>query len=345
MIKVGIVGATGYAGQQLLWILRQHKEVEIEFISSNSYGDEDISNIYTSYKKYYSKKLIAMENVESQITKIDVLFLALPHGMAEKLAKKALGNNVKVVDLGADFRLDDSDNYEKWYKVKHEFPEINAEAVYGLPELYKDEIAKARIVASPGCYPTSAILGVAPLLKNNIVDTRKIIVDSKSGVSGAGRSANIATLFTEVNESFKAYNILKHRHTPEIKQEIDKLSNSNINLVFTPHLLPINRGILSTIYLDAKIKTTEKEIIEMYKEFYKDSPFVRVIEELPEIKNIKNTNICEISIRYDEENGNIVVISAIDNLIKGAGGQGVQSMNIMFGFDEMEGLEFLSMFI
>ena len=257
----------------------------------------------------------------------------------------ALGNNVKVVDLGADFRLDDSDNYEKWYKVKHEFPEINAEAVYGLPELYKDEIAKARIVASPGCYPTSAILGVAPLLKNNIVDTRKIIVDSKSGVSGAGRSANIATLFTEVNESFKAYNILKHRHTPEIKQEIDKLSNSNINLVFTPHLLPINRGILSTIYLDAKIKTTEKEIIEMYKEFYKDSPFVRVIEELPEIKNIKNTNICEISIRYDEENGNIVVISAIDNLIKGAGGQGVQSMNIMFGFDEMEGLEFLSMFI
>ena len=345
MIKVGIVGATGYAGQQLLWILRQHKEVEVEFISSNSYGDEDISNIYTNYKKYYSKKLIAMENVESQITKIDVLFLALPHGMSEKLAKKALGNNVKVVDLGADFRLDDSDNYEKWYKVKHEFPEINAEAVYGLPELYKDEIAKARIVASPGCYPTSAILGVAPLLKNNIVDTRKIIVDSKSGVSGAGRSANIATLFTEVNESFKAYNILKHRHTPEIKQEIDKLSNSNINLVFTPHLLPINRGILSTIYLAAKIKTTEKEIIEMYKEFYKDSPFVRVIEELPEIKNIKNTNICEISIRYDEENGNIVVISAIDNLIKGAGGQGVQSMNIMFGFDEMEGLEFLSMFI
>ena len=253
MIKVGIVGATGYAGQQLLWILRQHKEVEVEFISSNSYGDEDISNIYTNYKKYYSKKLIAMESVESQITKIDVLFLALPHGMSEKLAKKALENNVKVIDLGADFRLDDSDNYEKWYKVKHEFPEINAEAVYGLPELYKDEIAKARIVASPGCYPTSAILGVAPLLKSNIVDTRKIIVDSKSGVSGAGRSANIATLFTEVNESFKAYNILKHRHTPEIKQEIDKLSNSDINLVFTPHLLPVNRAILSTLYLDAKI--------------------------------------------------------------------------------------------
>ncbi len=352
MIKAGIVGATGYAGQQLLWILNQHKKVEIEFISSNSYSNEDISEIYTNYKKYYSKKLISMENVEENIGKVDVLFLALPHGMSEKLAKKALDNNVKVIDLGADFRLDDSENYEKWYKVKHNFPEINNEAVYGLPELYKNDIKKARIVASPGCYPTSAILGIAPLLKNKLINTRKIIVDSKSGVSGAGRSLNIATLFTEVNESFKAYNILKHRHTPEIKQELDKLGEADINLVFTPHLLPINRGILSTIYLDIKNEKTdelndllESDIIDIYKDFYKNSYFVRVTDDLPEIKNVKNTNICEISVRYDKDSGNIVVVSVIDNLIKGAGGQAVQSMNIMFEFDEYEGLNLLSMYV
>ena len=204
-------------------------------------------------------------------------------------------------------------------------------------------------MASPGCYPTSAILGVAPLLKNGLVDTKKIIVDSKSGVSGAGRSAKVDLIYAEVNENFKAYNILKHRHTPEIKQEMDKLANGNINLVFTPHLLPINRGILSTIYLDVKDEfkesLTEEKIYEIYNEFYKNEYFVRVTENLPEIKNVKNSNICEIGVRYDKEFGNIVVVSAIDNLIKGAGGQAVQSMNILFGFDENEGLEFLSMYL
>ena len=256
---------------------------------------------------------------------------------------------MKVFDLGADFRLDDSEIYEKWYKVKHNYPEINKNAVYGLPEIHKEEIKNTKVVASPGCYPTSAILGVAPLLKNGLVDTKKIIVDSKSGVSGAGRSAKLDLIYAEVNENFKAYNILKHRHTPEIKQEMDKLSNGDINLVFTPHLLPINRGILSTIYLDVndefKESLTEEKIYEIYNEFYKNEYFVRVTENLPEIKNVKNSNICEIGVRYDKEFGNIVVVSAIDNLIKGAGGQAVQSMNILFGFDENEGLEFLSMYL
>ncbi|MBP6125048.1 MAG: N-acetyl-gamma-glutamyl-phosphate reductase [Leptotrichiaceae bacterium] len=349
MIKVGIIGATGYAGQQLLWILKNHKKVKVEFISSHSFSGNDIGDIYKNYKKYFEKKLISIDEVKEKLSEIDVLFLALPHGMSEKLTKEAVENNVKVIDLGADFRLDDSTIYEKWYKVKHEFPNINKSAIYGLPEIYKEEIRKSKIISSPGCYPTSAILGVAPLLKHNLVNTKKIVVDSKSGVSGAGRNAKVDLIFTEVNENFKAYNVLQHRHTPEIKQEMDKLCNSNINLVFTPHLLPINRGILSTIYLDVKEELkeeiSEEKIYKLYKEFYKNEHFVRITEDLPEIKNIKNSNICEIGIRYDREYGNIVVVSAIDNLIKGAGGQAVQSMNIMFGLDEFEGLEFLSMYL
>jgi len=327
MIKAGIIGATGYAGQQLVWILNNHKEVELEFISSHSNTGEDMGNVYTNYKKYFEKKLISLEEAKENFKNIDVLFLALPHGLSEKLTKKALENNVKVIDLGADFRLDDSEIYEKWYKVKHNYPEINKNAVYGLPELYKEKIKNTKVVASPGCYPTSAILGMAPLLKNGLVDTKKIVVDSKSGVSGAGRSAKLDLIYAEVNENFKAYNVLKHRHTPEIKQEMDKLANGNINLVFTSHLLPINRGILSTIYLDVKDEfkesLTEEKIYEIYNEFYKNEYFVRVTKDLPEIKNVKNSNICEIGVRYDKEFGNIVVVSAIDNLIKGAGGQAV----------------------
>jgi len=349
MIKAGIIGATGYAGQQLVWILNNHKEVELEFISSHSNTGEDMGNVYANYKKYFKKELISLEEAEENFKNIDALFLALPHGLSEKITKKALENDVKVFDLGADFRLDDSEIYEKWYKVKHNYPEINKNAVYGLPELYKEKIKNTKVVASPGCYPTSAILGMAPLLKNGLVDTKKIVVDSKSGVSGAGRSAKLDLIYAEVNENFKAYNVLKHRHTPEIKQEMDKLANGNINLVFTSHLLPINRGILSTIYLDVKDEfkesLTEEKIYEIYNEFYKNEYFVRVTKDLPEIKNVKNSNICEIGVRYDKEFGNIVVVSAIDNLIKGAGGQAVQSMNILFGFEESEGLEFLSMYL
>ncbi len=349
MIKVGIVGTTGYAGQQLLWILNNHRKVEIEFISSHSFSGNDIGEIYQNYKKYFEKRLISLDEVREKLNRIDVIFLALPHGMSESLTKQALENNVKVIDLGADFRLDDSEVYEKWYNVKHEFPEINKNAVYGLPEIYKEKIKNADVIASPGCYPTSAILGVAPILKKGLVDTKKIIVDSKSGVSGAGRNAKADLIFTEVNESFKAYNILKHRHTPEIKQEMDKLGNGNINLIFSPHLLPINRGILSTIYLEVKEelkdKVTEEDIYKLYEEFYKEDYFIRITKELPEIRNVKNSNICEIGIRYDREYGNIVVVSVIDNLIKGAGGQAVQSMNILFGLEESEGLGFLSMYI
>lgn len=349
MVKVGIIGATGYAGQQLVWILNAHKEVEIEFIASNSYDGQEMGLVYGNYKKYFERKLISIDKAEEKFSKIDVVFLALPHGMSEKLTKKALENNIKIIDLGADFRLDNSQIYEYWYGVKHEIKEINENAIYGLPEIQREKIKSSDIVASPGCYPTSAILGVAPLLKKGIVETKKIIIDSKSGVSGAGRNAKIDLIYTEVNENFKAYNVFKHRHTPEIKQEMDKLSKSDINVIFTPHLLPINRGILSTIYLDIKNilknQITEENLYEIYSEFYKDEYFIRITKELPEIKNVKNSNICEIGIRYDKEYGNIIIVSAIDNLIKGAGGQAVQSMNIMFGIKESEGLEFLSMYV
>lgn len=345
MIKAGLVGATGYAGQQLLWILENHKNVEIKFISSNSYEGKEISEIYGNYKKYYEKKLISQDTAENYLHEIDVLFIALPHGMSEKLAKKALEENVKVIDLGADFRLEDSETYEKWYKVKHEYPEINKQAVYGLPELYKEKIKTSNIIAAPGCYPTSSILGAAPLLKKGLVKTENIIIDSKSGVSGAGRGLKTDSLFTEVNENFKAYNLFMHRHTPEIEQEMSKTADEETTVIFTPHLLPINRGILSTLYLDLKVEMSQEEIYKIYTDFYKESYFVRISEQLPEIKNIKNTNICEIGLRVDTKKKKVIVISVIDNLIKGAGGQAVQAMNIMFGIDEKEGLDYLSMYV
>lgn len=344
MIKAGVVGVTGYAGQQLLSLLIRHKEVEIKFISSNSYHGNNISEVYGNYKKYFDKVLISQEEAESSLREIDVLFLALPHGLSENITKLALENGVKVIDLGADFRLDSSDEYEKWYGVKHIYPEINKGAVYGLPELNREKIKDSKLIASPGCYPTSAILGVAPLLAKQLVE-KDIIIDSKSGVSGAGRGLKIDSLFSEVNENFKAYNLFKHRHTPEIEQEMKKIAKSEIDVLFTPHLIPINRGILSTIYLNLKESVDEDEIYNIYNEFYKNEYFVRINKKLPEIKNIKNSNICEIGIRVDSKKKKVIVVSVIDNLIKGAGGQAIQSMNIMFGLDEKEGLDYLSMYL
>ena len=345
MIKAGIVGATGYAGQQLLWILENHKNVEIKFISSNSYEGKNISEIYGNYKKYFEQKLISQEEAETKLNEIDILFMALPHGLSEKLTGKALAAGIKVIDLGADFRLDNSETYEKWYKVKHENPEINKQAVYGLVELYREKIKDSTLVAAPGCYPTSAILAAAPLLKKNLAKTENIIIDSKSGVSGAGRGLKTDSLFTEVNENFKAYSLFMHRHTPEIEQEMGKAAGKETTVIFTPHLLPINRGILSTLYLDMTKEINEEDIYKIYEDFYKNDYFVRVSRELPEIKNIKNTNICEIGIRADIKKKKIIVVSVIDNLIKGAGGQAVQAMNIMFGLSEKEGLDYLSMYV
>lgn len=343
MVNVGVVGATGYAGEQLVWILHKHSSANIEFLCTHNYAGVDFSEIYGNFSGFLADKCIDMEQVYDRLTSIDVIFIALPHGKAFSLIEKALGVGVKVIDLGADFRLNNKEVYEEWYQLEHELPALLENAVYGLPELNRGKIKNCSLLANPGCYPTATILGLAPLLRNKLVDVNSIIVDAKSGVSGAGRSANIATLFTECNESIKAYGVPGHRHTPEIEQELSKLAGENAVISFSPHLVPMNRGILSTCYSTLKADTSMEELIAIYKEFYKDEYFVKVVEALPETRWVRGSNLCHIGIRVDKRTNRIVVMSAIDNLIKGAAGQAVQNMNIMFGLQETEGLDFLAM--
>lgn len=343
MIKAGIVGATGYAGEQLVWILKNHSEVRVEFYGSHNYAGAEFSEVYGNFRGFIEDKCIGTEEIIGRLNSIDVLFIALPHGKAFELTRIALKNGVKVIDLGADFRLDSKDEYEGWYGVKHECASLLDSSVYGLVELNRDRIRGCSLIANPGCYPTATILGLAPLLSNKLVDSNSIIIDAKSGVSGAGRSASIPGLFTECNESIKAYGVAGHRHTPEIEQELGKLSGENVIVSFTPHLVPMNRGILSTCYGALKTASSTEELMELYREFYRDEYFVRIIEGLPETRWVRGSNLCHIGIRVDNRTNRVIVISAIDNLIKGAAGQAVQNMNIIFGLREREGLEFLPM--
>ena len=343
MINAGVIGATGYAGQQLVWFLNMHKEVEIKFLVSNSYAGQEFSSIYRNYKKFLDQKLIGVSDVESRLDEVDVLFMALPHGKSAPFVKLAMDKGVKVVDLGADFRLDSEEVYKDWYKVDYLHPEFIEEAVYGLPEIKREEVVGSKLVANPGCYPTASILALAPLLKNDLIDKESIIIDAKSGVSGAGRSAKVDTLFSECNESIKAYGVTSHRHTAEIEQELSKVGGEDITLSFTPHLVPMNRGILSVTYSKLKKDISQEELYKLYNEFYNGEYFVRVIDELPETKLVKGTNFCDVAVRVDKRTNRVIAISAIDNLIKGAAGQAVQNMNIMFGLKEEEGLEILAM--
>lgn len=343
MITAGIVGATGYAGEQLAWILKNHPNVHVDFYNSHNYADVGFNEIYGNYSGFIEDKCIGMEEVFERLAKIDVLFIALPHGKAFDLIRSALNKGVKVIDLGADFRINHQEIYEQWYGIKHEFPKLLVEAVYGLCELNRDKIKGCNLIANPGCYPTATILGLAPLLKNKLIDAGTVIIDAKSGVSGAGRAANISTLFTECNESIKAYGVAGHRHTPEIEQELGKLAGENMVVSFTPHLVPMNRGILSTCYGSLKVDTTTEELLDIYREFYRDEYFVKIINGLPETRWVKGSNLCHIGVKVDKRTKRVVVMSVIDNLIKGAAGQAVQNMNIMFGFEETEGLDFLAM--
>ena len=271
----------------------------------------------------------------------------MPHGASNEIISKiySINDTVNLIDLSGDFRFDDLSVYEEWYKIKHANPELNKKAVFGLPELYKDKIKKAKLIANPGCYPTSAILGTAPLLKNKLVK-HDIIVDSKSGVSGAGKKLTNNTHFPEANENFSAYGIANHRHSPEIQQEMEKLFGSKVNLSFTPHLVPINRGILTTIYMTFNKFMETNEVIALYREFFKDSPFVRVLDEgkFPQTKAVLGSNYCDIGIKSDKRTGRVIVISAIDNLVKGASGQAIQNMNLMMGFGEKEGLKVVPLY-
>lgn len=344
MLKVGIIGATGYAGQQLVWLLVNHKFVKIEFMASNSYFGEKFSEIYPNFKYRLDSKLISPEETSKNLKNIDVLFLALPHGKSANLVKLAVENNVKVIDLGADFRLTDPEIFSNWYKIKFNFPELIKGSIYSLPELKsKKEIQKAKIIANPGCYATASLLALAPLVKNNLIDLNSIIIDAKSGVSGAGRSLKTGSLFCECNESIKAYGVGTHRHTAEIEQELSLIGNKEIKTLFTPHLVPMNRGILAVSYASLKVSKSLEDILKIYKEFYNSSYFVRVLDYLPETRFVKGSNFCDISLKIDPRTNKIIVISAIDNLIKGAAGQAVQNMNILFNFNEFEGLTYLGM--
>lgn len=343
MVNVGIIGSTGYAGQQLVWFLNSHKSANIIFLSSNSYDGEPYSKVYKNYNGFLQNVCINMQDVENKLDEIDVLFIALPHGESFHITQKALEKGVKVIDLGADYRIKSKEIYEQWYKVDHECSELLKASVYGLPELKRESIKNASLIANPGCYPTASILALAPLLKNKLINPKSIIIDAKSGVSGAGRSASIANLYTECNDSIKAYSVACHRHTPEIEQELSYIYGDDLKLIFTPHLVPMNRGILSICYADLLKDISQDELYEIYKDFYKDEFFVKVIEDMPETKYVSGSNMCHIGLRVDKRTGRVIVGSAIDNLIKGAAGQAVQNMNIMFDLDENMGLDFPAM--
>jgi len=344
MIKAGIIGATGYAGEQLAWFLYRHPNVNVEFYASHNYAGMTYNEIYNNFNSYIEDICVNMETAISKLSYINVLFIALPHGKAFKITEKALSLGVKVIDLGADFRLKSKDEYEQWYGVKHESLALLPSAVYGLTELNRDAIKECNLLANPGCYPTATILALTPLLINNFIDINSIIVDAKSGVSGAGRSASIGSLFTECNESIKAYAVASHRHTPEIEQELSKSSGGNdIKICFTPHLVPMNRGILSTCYASLTNDHTAEELIALYRDFYKDNYFVKILDGLPETRWVRGSNLCHIGIKVDTRTNRVIVLSAIDNLIKGSAGQAVQNMNIMFGLAETTGLEIIAM--
>jgi len=344
MLKVGIYGASGYTGQELLRLLLRHPQAEVVALTSRRYAGVPVSDIYPVFVGLTDLAFVDA-SPEDVAGAADIVFLALPHGVSMAVAPIFLKAGKKVIDLSADFRLHDVATYEKWYS-RHTAPNIIKESVYGMPELYGDEIAKARLVANPGCYPTSVILGLAPLLKANWIDDSSIIADSKSGVSGAGREPQVGTLFCEVDEGFKAYKVGEHRHTPEMEQEISILAGHDVRISFTPHLLPITRGILSTIYATFQKDVTTAELIDLYRAFYKGKKFVRVYKAgtFPNISSVRGSNCCDIGLTVDARTKRVIIICAIDNLVKGAAGQAIQNMNLMCGLSEDTGLTMISLF-
>ena len=340
MIKVGIIGATGYAGGELVRLISQHGKLDISFLDSRSYATVEYSKVYPNFKNIIDDKCVSID-LDENLEDIDVLFTALPHGLSQKPVKKIFEKGKKVVDLSADFRLKSVDTYEKWYDTKHEAVDLLDKAVYGLSEIYSDKINKTQLVANPGCYPTGVLLSLYPLLKEKLVGGDHIIIDAKSGVSGAGRSVKDANLFSQCNENFRAYSIGTHRHTSEIEQELSIAAGKEVVVQFTPHLAPMTRGILSTVYLINNKNVSEKEIKDTLDHYYDNQQFVRVLEEgeYPQTRAVYSSNYCDIGFKVDKRTNNIIMISAIDNLVKGAAGQAVQNMNLMFGFDMGEGLQ------
>jgi N-acetyl-gamma-glutamyl-phosphate reductase len=339
MTRVGVIGATGYTGIELVRLLSRHPRAQLTALTAEKNVGQPIWKLFPSILKEVDLVCQPLE-VEPLSKTCDFVFTALPHKAVMEVAPGFLEKGVKVVDLSADFRLADPKVYEQWYEP-HTAPALLKEAVYGIPELHREEIKKARLVANPGCYPTGVILALAPVLKHKAVDLRTLIADSKSGVSGAGRSAVLSSMFAEVSENFKAYKVTEHRHTPEMEQELSRLAGEKIILTFTPHLVPMKRGILSTIYATLTKPISEKEIHQMYLDFYGKEKFVRIrpFDLLPSTADVFGSNYCDIGVKVDPRINRLIILSAIDNLVKGASGQAVQNMNVMLGFEESLGID------
>ncbi len=332
-MNISVIGATGYSGVELMRILSGHPNANVVHAVSKSFAGKKMSDIYQSFLS--SDYPLEPLDIPAICADSDIVFTCLPHGTSSEVVPQLLSGGVKVIDLSGDFRYNDASVYEKWYNAKHTAAHLLEKSVYGLPELHRDQIKQTSLVGNPGCYTTSAILALAPLLSAGLIDENSIIIDAKSGTTGAGRSEKLPLLHSEVDESFKAYGVVGHRHTSEIEQELGIAAGSEIALSFTPHLLPIKRGILSTIYANT---TASQAQIEKAYEVYSDEPFVQITTGLPEIKHVVGSNNCAIGYKIDKRCKRIIIVSCIDNLIKGAAGQAVQNMNIMCGYDETEGL-------
>ncbi len=350
MIKVGIIGATGYAGAEIARIIYGHPQAEVVWYGSRSYIDERFSSIFGNFFEIVDEKCLD-DNMEELAEKVDVIFTATPQGLCAGLVNDEILNKVKIIDLSADFRLKNVDIYEKWYGIEHKSPQYIKEAVYGLCEINREDIKGKRLVANPGCYTTCSILTAYPLVKEKLIDPNTLIVDALSGVSGAGRGAKTVNLYCEVNESAKPYGVANHRHTPEIEEQLGYAFGGNIVINFTPHLVPMNRGILATEYASLIKKEDgslpgEEEIRAAYEKYYKDEKFIRVLPKgtYPETRWVENSNYVDIGFKIDERTGRIIMMGALDNLVKGAAGQAVQNMNIMFGLDEAMGLDMVPAF-
>jgi len=336
-INVAIVGASGYTGSELARILLNHPKVSIKLITSETHTGKPFSSLHPQFFNLLDLPLVSADEVENH-KDLDFLFLALPHGVSMNFVAKWSQSNAKIIDLSGDFRLSSPSVYETWYKKTHTFTQGFEQAVYGLPELHKEAIVNSRLVANPGCFPTAAILALAPLSAKKLIKEDTVIIDAKSGLTGAGVKANEVTHYSNANENFRAYGVKTHRHTIEIEEQLSHLNQSDIKVQFTPHLLPLDRGILATVYAQPVGQINEASLIELYKDFYKNAPFVRVKNDLPTLKDVRGSNYCDIYPVFDSRTNRIMIFSAIDNLVKGASGAAVQNMNLMAGFNETEGL-------
>ncbi len=345
MIKAGIIGATGYAGGELVRILSGHKEARIVWYGSRSYIDRKYADVYQNMFQIVDAQCLD-DNMEELAEQADVIFTATPQGFCASMMNEEILGKTKVIDLSADYRIKDVSVYEKWYGIEHKSPQFIEEAVYGLCEVNREDIRKARLVANPGCYTTCSILTAFPLAKEGLIDMKTLIIDAKSGTSGAGRGAKVPNLYCEVNENIKAYGVTTHRHTPEIEEQLGYAAEEKVVLTFTPHLVPMNRGILVTEYASLKKSVTDEEIKAVYDKYYGNEHFIRVLKEgiCPETKWVEGSNYVDINVKTDPRTNRIIMMGAIDNLVKGAAGQAVQNMNLMFGLPENEGLNLVPMF-